>query len=276
MITRSNIPTLKMALSMKTTQVKSPSLAQWLEENRPLLKQAKKHGYSSKDVVSFLDSQNVPSTTKMIEKATGRGLTKETRKLAKQIELSVKQYQQLTISFTQWSSQSNILSKYEVIEALKDEIDLALKNGYDFDDIADILTVEGHSISGRSLKSYYQQISQTISEIEENTIEPELSQETTEGEGEIKEQRLVETTATMVEMKEPEVIEELLSHIEAPRTVSPKKAKVATSTSREQPSHVQKTASKKIKNSPSPSAQEYKPPSLREFDESQLEELLNL
>ena len=153
-ITKAQLKKLEQYLVMQTKHFKPPTFAQWLTDNQLLLRQAKKNGYSAQDVVAFLDSKNIPCTTKTIEKATNRGLTKETRLLAKQVSLSSQQFEALTEVFDQWSRESNLVSKFDAVSVLKPIIEVALDKGYDFDDIAAFISVEC-LISGRTLKSLY-------------------------------------------------------------------------------------------------------------------------
>ena len=158
-ITKAQLIQLEQSLIMRTKDSKPPTLAQFLSEHQSLFRQAKKNGYSLEDIVSFFDTQNIPCTTKMIEKAWGRGLTKEVRSLAKQIILSQKQYSELVEAFSYWSSQSNLVTKLDVVRSLFSVIQSALEKGYDFEDMAAILSIDC-KISGRTLKSLYKQVQQ--------------------------------------------------------------------------------------------------------------------
>lgn len=141
-------------IQMKIQTPKPPSLYQWLKENKKTITLAKRNGHTIQDVVAFLDTHNLPATTRMIEKASSR-MSLETIQAAKQITLSPEAFAALTSAFAGWASQRNGFTLAELIAYLKQTIEQAHRQGYDFDDIAEWLTRDGITISARSVKSYY-------------------------------------------------------------------------------------------------------------------------
>lgn len=276
-ITRTRLPHLQQCLQMKTRENCPPTLSQWLTEHRHLLKDAKKKGYSPEDMVAFLNANDVPSTTKIIEKASGRGLTEKTRKLAKQISLSPKQYAALTEAFIAWSAQSNVLSKEEVIGELKGDIKAALSKGYDFDDIAEILTLEGHAISGGTVKSYYQKLQQAASAAEEiPQPQPEPTAAATQ---------VAAVTETPAPVREPEPEPEPSSGVEVvaapPMTSEQPSPPLSAPTTAPQPEKTEEHLTRQTNHDTHPSRPQpghHKP--LKHLpvydDEAELEKLFNL
>ena len=214
------------------------SLAQWLIENQTHLKTAKKNGHSVQDMAKFLDGYDVPHTTLILTKASGRGLTKATRQVAQQITFSAEQYEMLTQALIAWATQNNALTKKEAVKELLPEIKAALKNHYDFDDIAQLLTEDGFTISARSLKTYCNQLLQ-------EEADSQLSLD--------------------FELKPEELEESLLPANVTPLKTVPKSVNKVSSSST--------VASEVI---PISQKNPSKTTALKEFDESQIEELFNL
>ena len=160
LISETTKKTLSELLSRTARTPKPITIKQLVIDHRAILRKMLKNGHSTAAITAVLATHNLTvaeSTIEAVLASTSKKKGSKAKELPADAAQTVNQTQTDAI-ITEWTRLSAIRNgflKRELVAAMGDEIDAALKAGYDYADITQLMSSKGVTIAAGSLKKYH-------------------------------------------------------------------------------------------------------------------------